>query len=202
MDVAIDGQVTTVGYPTYRASPSSTEKSEPNPITRRALHHRTKEWMSLISICTKPLDPPSFISLLMRIDHRSSSMNRTTLIGTWLNLMLFALVIDRALYYFCHYHTDRIFVKIVVFAALACDTAATIAECADIYFIQERGIHVAQILVLPQGEVLRAQILPAVILWLSTAMVADLLIALLLVLYYRVTDRDRTLRSSSNWQIL
>ncbi|KAF5364795.1 hypothetical protein D9758_009324 [Tetrapyrgos nigripes] len=55
------------------------------------------------------------------------------LIGTWLDLMLFALVIDRALYYFHHYYTDRMLAKITVFAALACDMATVISECADVY---------------------------------------------------------------------
>ncbi|KAF5364740.1 hypothetical protein D9758_009331 [Tetrapyrgos nigripes] len=103
------------------------------PSLLGAVNDRFKPWMPIISICTKSLDAPSFISLLMRIDHRSSSANRTKLIATWLNLMLCVLVIDRALYYFRHYHTDRILVKITVFAALACDMLTIIAECADVY---------------------------------------------------------------------
>ncbi|KAF5346593.1 hypothetical protein D9758_013460 [Tetrapyrgos nigripes] len=55
------------------------------------------------------------------------------LIGAWLNLMLFVLVINQALYYFRHYPIDRILVKIAVFAVLVCDMGTIIAGCADAY---------------------------------------------------------------------
>ncbi|KAF5364801.1 hypothetical protein D9758_009321 [Tetrapyrgos nigripes] len=181
----------------------------------------------------------------------------STLIGTWLNLMLYVLVIDRAVHYFQRYRTDRILIKIAVFAALASGTATTIAACGDVYFdavtfqgnmralqtpkwprsvyLASTGISAAIvqtfmlhrywsltrrkvvtsavglvillslastfylciIIRMPSFRGSIPQISPAVILWLSTAMAADLLIALILVLYYRSTDRDgRTLRSS------
>ncbi|KAF5363067.1 hypothetical protein D9758_012668 [Tetrapyrgos nigripes] len=55
------------------------------------------------------------------------------IIGAWLNLMLYVLVIDRALHYFQHYPTDKILLKITVFATLGWDTAMTVASCADVY---------------------------------------------------------------------
>ncbi|KAF5365458.1 hypothetical protein D9758_010824 [Tetrapyrgos nigripes] len=130
------------------------------------------------------------------------------LIGAWLNLMLFVLVINQS-----HglgiisddldsrssrYHIDKILIKIAVFAVLVCDMGTIIAGCADAYLLAST-LYLTTIVILfqSQGNLLPTQILPATILWLSTAMVADLLIALLMILYYRATDVDRTLKSSS-----
>ncbi|KAF5364743.1 hypothetical protein D9758_009328 [Tetrapyrgos nigripes] len=97
----------------------------------------------------------------------------------------------------------RILVKITVFAALACDMLAIIADCADVYLkmlastLYLTTLHTSSYFQ-SQNKILSSQVVyVAVILWLSTAMVADLLIALLLVLYYRVTERHRTIKSSS-----
>ncbi|KAF5364783.1 hypothetical protein D9758_009318 [Tetrapyrgos nigripes] len=70
----------------------------------------------------------------------------TTLVATWLNLMLYVLVIDRVSNsstfnsfqnsgapYNYHYHTDKILFRIAVLATLVCDTATTIAACVDTY---------------------------------------------------------------------
>ncbi|KAF5344426.1 hypothetical protein D9758_015466 [Tetrapyrgos nigripes] len=132
---------------------------------------------------------------------------------------------------------DRIVVKIAVFAALACDMASIIADCADVYLRLISPNHLDTRMLSPFKKMLTLKLircimahgwhrkdrcstnatmntkksackcrrtcdtlvkmLPAAILWLLTAIVADLLIALLLVLYYQTTDHDRTLRSSS-----
>ncbi|KAF5362727.1 hypothetical protein D9758_011671 [Tetrapyrgos nigripes] len=91
-----------------------------------------------------------------------------------------------------------ILVRIAVFAVLVCDMGTIIAGCADVYLLAST-LYLTTIIIAFQSQenLLPTEMLPAVILWLSTAMVADLLIALLMVLYYRATNIDRTLRSSS-----
>ncbi|KAF5341547.1 hypothetical protein D9758_012575 [Tetrapyrgos nigripes] len=54
-------------------------------------------------------------------------------IGAFVNLMLYTLVLDQTYHYFVDYPFDRLVHKITVLIAVLCDTLVTISACANVY---------------------------------------------------------------------
>ncbi|THV01701.1 hypothetical protein K435DRAFT_793166 [Dendrothele bispora CBS 962.96] len=73
----------------------------------------------------------------MRADVDVNKLVGPILVGTWLNAMMYFLVLTQACYYFKTYSGERLLIKVTVLAALACDTLTTMAACASSYLATE-----------------------------------------------------------------
>ncbi|KAF5341298.1 hypothetical protein D9758_016657 [Tetrapyrgos nigripes] len=214
----------------------------------------------LLTFNTEPMSAPG------EVRHEllgASDRTRSLLIAAWLSLMIYVLVIDRAIYYFRNYSTDKLIIKAAVLGVVVCDTLMTVVACTNCYTFgvirygsgfsnidlnfriiddahicrrrassaiarlarnivlrlhrcfgsNRASVYVGQILVsVTQSSLVYTQlagtvysivalvigrratnrpqvgILPGVITWLASGMVADVSIAALLVKYYLSTD--------------
>ncbi|KAF5340083.1 hypothetical protein D9758_013145 [Tetrapyrgos nigripes] len=157
-----------------------------------------------------------------------NAMLGTTLIGTWVNVMLYMLEIIQIYKYFTHYYSsDRRVFQVAVIIVFLVDTVCTIAECAAFYlysvvhwgepdymngmpwpipvYVASTGITalIVQVFMLHRFWVLTRRVALAcgIALMVITALVGSMMVAALTGKYSSNSQRFRTIVPAHVWLI-
>jgi hypothetical protein len=57
------------------------------------------------------------------------------LIGTWVDMMLFAFEIYQVVYILRNFPNDRLIIKLMILTSLVVDTVCVAATCANVYIV-------------------------------------------------------------------